>query len=105
MEDFLIVNPDASAHPAMVLLPYLFLPLVGFPVTRFLVLPLSGIRFFPYLMCGWLIQGIMGVPFVIMGKALIHWDMKLLAVVGMIVLVIFLFRHKIRDMYRGIMNI
>lgn len=41
----------------------------------------------------------------IMGKALIHWDMKLLAVVGMIVLVIFLFRHKIRDMYRGIMKL
>jgi hypothetical protein len=59
----------------------------------------------PNLMCGWLIQGIMGIPFVIMGKALIQWDIKLLAAVGMIVLVIFLFKHKIRDMYRGIMKL
>ncbi|MFN2357513.1 MAG: hypothetical protein ABR534_07220 [Desulfotignum sp.] len=183
MDAFWILPPDSSVHPAMVLLPYLVLPLVGFPVTPFLVLlglrfgsawgivlmlaimpihliisfwftrkvagpwirklakkvgvsipelpenrrlgfaflfmvipglgysiknlllPLSGIRFFPYLMCGWLIQGIMGVPFVIMGKALIQWDIKLLAVVGIIVLVIFLFKHKIRDMYRGIMKL
>jgi len=47
----------------------------------------------------------MGVPFVIMGKALIQWDLKLLAVAGMIALVIFLFRHKIRDMYRDIMKL
>lgn len=183
MDAFWIFTPDSPAHPAMILLPYLFLPMVGFPITPFLVLlglrfgsawgivlmmavmpihlvvsfwftravagpwirilakkmgvsipelpenrrlgfaflfmvipglgysiknlllPLSGIRFFPYLVCGWLIQGIMGVPFVIMGKALIQWDVKLLAVVGIIVLMIFLFRHKIRDMYRDIMKL
>jgi uncharacterized membrane protein YdjX (TVP38/TMEM64 family) len=183
MDAFWIFAPDSPAHPATVLLPYLVLPLVGFPVTPFLVLlglrfgsvwgilimmaivpihlvisfwftrgfagqwirtlaaklgvaipelaknrqlgfavlfmvipglgysiknlllPLSGIRFFPYLICGWLIQGIMGIPFVIMGKALIQWDIKLLAVVGMIFLVIFLFKHKIRDIYRVIMKL
>ncbi len=87
MDAFWIFTPDSPAHPAMVLLP------------------LTGIRFFPYLMCGWLIQGIMGVPFVIMGKALIQWDMKLMALVGIIVLAIFLFKHKIRDMYSGIMKL
>jgi len=65
------------------------------------LLPLSGIRFFPYLLCGWLIQGAMGVPFVIMGKALIQWDMTLLAAAGMIVLILFLFKDRIRDMTRN----
>jgi uncharacterized membrane protein YdjX (TVP38/TMEM64 family) len=183
MDAFWIVTPDSPAHPAMVLLPYLVLPLAGFPVTPFLVLlglrfgsvwgiaimmaivpihlvisfwftrvvagpwiqilakkvgvsipklpgnrqlgfaflfmvipglgysiknlvlPLSGIGFFPYLICGWLTQGIMGIPFVIMGKALVQWDIKLLAVAGMIVLMIFLFRQKIRDIYRSFMKL
>lgn len=79
---------------------FMGIPGLSYALKNYL-LPLSGIRFFPYMLCGWLIQGAMGVPFVIMGKALIQWDIKLLAAVGVIVLVFFLFKHKIRDMTRN----
>jgi uncharacterized membrane protein YdjX (TVP38/TMEM64 family) len=79
---------------------FMGIPGLSYALKNYL-LPLSGIRFFPYLLCGWLIQGVMGVPFVIMGKALIQWDMKLMAVVGVIVLVFFLFKRKIGDMIRN----
>ena len=79
---------------------FMGVPGLSYALKNYL-LPLSGIRFFPYLLCGWLIQGAMGVPFVIMGKALVQWDMTLLAAAGMIVLVLFLFKHRIRDMTRN----
>ncbi len=68
------------------------------------LLPLSGIRFFSYMVCAWLTQGIMGIPFVIMGKAVVQWDMKLLVVAAGIVLVIFLFKRKLLAFYRHILK-
>jgi uncharacterized membrane protein YdjX (TVP38/TMEM64 family) len=108
-----------QAHPAMVLLPYAVLPenrRLGFgflfmaipglsDALKNFLLPLSGIRFFPYMVCAWLIQSIMGIPFVIMGRAVVQWDMKLLAVAGSILLAIFLFRRKILGIYRHIMKL
>jgi uncharacterized membrane protein YdjX (TVP38/TMEM64 family) len=103
----------------MVLLPYAVLPenrRLGFgflfmaipglsDALKNFLLPLSGIRFFPYMVCAWLIQSIMGIPFVIMGRAVVQWDMKLLAVAGSILLAIFLFRRKILGIYRHIMKL
>ncbi len=54
--------------------------------------------------CAWLVQGIMGIPFVIMGRAVVQWDMNLMAVAGGILLAIFLFRRKILGIYRHIMK-
>ena len=182
MDTFWSYISGPQIHPAMVLLPYAVLPVVGFPVIPFLVLlglrfgsvggiiimlavmpvhlafafwfsrevagrwvqslakkvgvaiprmpekrqlgfgflfmvvpglsyslknfllPLSGIRFVPYLICGWLIQGIMGIPFVVMGKAVVQWDIKLLAGAGAVVLIIFVFRRKILGIYYEIMK-
>jgi uncharacterized membrane protein YdjX (TVP38/TMEM64 family) len=82
---------------------FMVVPGLSYALKNYL-LPLSGIRFFPYMMCAWLTQGIMGIPFVIMGKALVHWDIELLAVVACIVLVVFLFKRKILDIYRHVMK-
>lgn len=182
MDAFWSYISGPQVHPAMVLLPYAVLPVVGFPVIPFLVLlglrfgavggiiimlavmpfhlafafwfsrevagrwvqslakkvgvaiprlpekrqlgfgflfmvvpglsyslknfllPLSGIRFVPYLICGWLIQAIMGIPFVVMGKAVVQWDINLLVGAGAVILIIFVFRRKILDIYYEIMK-
>jgi uncharacterized membrane protein YdjX (TVP38/TMEM64 family) len=82
---------------------FMVIPGLSYALKNYL-LPLSGIRFFPYMVSAWLIQGIMGIPFVIMGRAVVQWDIKLLAVAGCILLAIFLFRRKILDIYRHIMK-
>jgi uncharacterized membrane protein YdjX (TVP38/TMEM64 family) len=83
---------------------FMVIPGLSYALKNYL-LPLSGIRFLPYMVCAWLIQGIMGVPFVIMGRAVVQWDVKLLAVAGGIILAIFLFRRKIHGIYRRIMKL
>lgn len=83
---------------------FMVIPGLSYALKNYL-LPLSGIRFFPYMVCAWLIQGIMGIPFVIMGRAVVQWDVKLLAVAGGIILAIFLFRRKIFGIYRRIMKL
>ena len=83
---------------------FMVIPGLSYALKNYL-LPLSGIRFFPYMVCAWLIQGIMGIPFVIMGKAVVQWDVKLLAVAGGIILAVFLFRRKIFGIYRRIMKL
>jgi uncharacterized membrane protein YdjX (TVP38/TMEM64 family) len=84
---------------------FLFMAIPGLSYAlKNLLLPLSGIRFFPYMGCAWLIQGIMGIPFVIMGRAVVQWDMSLLAVAGGVLVAIFVFRRKILGIYRHIMK-
>ncbi len=82
---------------------FMAIPGLSYALKNYL-LPLSGIRFLPYMACAWLTQGIMGIPFVIMGRAVVQWDMKLLGVAGGIILAIFLFRRKIHGIYRHVMK-
>ena len=84
---------------------FLFMAIPGLSYAlKNVLLPLSGIRFFSYMACAWLIQGIMGIPFIIMGRAVVKWDIRLLALAGGVLVAIFLFRRKIRGIYRHIMK-
>lgn len=77
---------------------FMVIPGLSYALKNYL-LPLSGIGFAPYLICGWLIQGAFGVPFVIMGRAVIQLDIKLLSGMAVVVLIIVVFRRKIRSLF------
>lgn len=68
------------------------------------LLPLSGISFFPYFLCGWLIQGAMGAPFIVLGHAATRWSVPLFAGLFALFLVTFIFRKWVRKKYNRFLN-
>lgn len=54
---------------------FVFMAVPGLSYTmKNYLLPLSGVRFRYYFLLGWLVQGVMGIPFVILGKVPSDWD-------------------------------
>lgn len=68
------------------------------------LLPLSGISFFPYFLCGWLIQGAMGAPFVVLGDAATRWSVPIFAALFALFLVVLIFRKWVRKKYSRFMT-
>jgi uncharacterized membrane protein YdjX (TVP38/TMEM64 family) len=79
---------------------FLFMAIPGLPYTaKNYLLPLFGIPFRHYFFIGWIVQGLAGIPFVILGEAASRWNVKLLLIFLPIFLVIYLFKQKIKAKY------
>ncbi len=82
---------------------FMAVPGLSYALKNYL-LPLSGLSFLQYFLCGWLIQGAMGVPFVVLGGAAARWSIPLfLGLIGL-VLVVFAFRKRIYETYNRVME-
>lgn len=47
---------------------FMILPGLSYSLKNY-ILPLSGLPFVPFMICGWVPQGLLGVPFVLLGNA------------------------------------
>lgn len=82
---------------------FVFMAVPGLSYTmKNYLLPLSGIKLKDYLLCGWLVQGSMGIPFVVVGKAARQWSIPIfIAFIG-IFLVFFMLRKWIYKQYQNL---
>jgi uncharacterized membrane protein YdjX (TVP38/TMEM64 family) len=72
-----------------------FMAVPGLPyAVKNCLLPLTGISFRRYLAIGWLVQGLMGIPFIVLGDAAARWSVHLFLVYALLLVSAnFLMRH------------
>lgn len=76
---------------------FLFMVIPGLPYTvKNYLLPLSGIPFGKYLLISWLVQGTMGIPFVVLGDAASKWNVALLLIFLVLFAVVYFISNYIR---------
>ena len=66
------------------------LPGLSYTLKNYL-LPLSGLSFFPFLICGWLTQALLGIPFVVMGAAATQYSFIMLGILALVYTALVLF--------------
>jgi len=83
----------------------LFMALPGMPYSvKNYLLPLSGIRFRDYLLISWLVQGVMGIPFVVLGDAASQWSFYLFSAFLMLFIFLFIISRKVRRRYNTLIQ-
>ena len=83
---------------------FMAVPGLSYAMKNYL-LPLSGVRFRYYFFLGWLVQGVMGTPFVILGKAPVDWNPYLVAGAVLIFLLIYVVMKWGQKRYRNMMEV
>ena len=79
---------------------FIFMAIPGMPYSvKNYLLPLSGIRFREYFFISWLVQGVMGIPFVVLGEAASQWSYHLLTGFLVLFVVFFVIGRKLRKRY------
>lgn len=64
---------------------FLFMAVPGLSYTlKNYLLPMSGLSFFPFLICGWLPQAVLGIPFVVMGAAATQYSFIMLGILALV---------------------
>ena len=86
-------------------LVFMIVPGLSYTMKNYL-LPLSGMSFLQFLLCAWLIQGIMGIPFVVLGNSAAELSIPLfLGVLGLIVLIIIFRKWMLKKYNRFIKSV
>ena len=84
---------------------FLFMAVPGLTYTmKNYLLPLSGVKFRYYFLLGWLVQGVTGIPFVILGKVPTEWDPGLIFAVVLISVLIYVLMKWGQKRYRYMMK-
>jgi uncharacterized membrane protein YdjX (TVP38/TMEM64 family) len=82
---------------------FMAVPGLSYAMKNYL-LPLSGVRFRYYFFIGWLVQGLMGIPFVILGKVPTDWDPGLIFVAVLIFVLIYVVMKWGQKRYRNMVK-
>lgn len=82
---------------------FMAVPGLSYAMKNYL-LPLSGVKFRYYFFLGWLVQGVMGIPFVILGKASMEWNPRLIFSLVLIFVLIYVLMKWGQKRYRKIMK-
>jgi uncharacterized membrane protein YdjX (TVP38/TMEM64 family) len=94
--------PKISAkHRFSFSLLFMAIPGLSYSLKNYL-LPMSGLSFPLFLVCGWLPQAVMGIPFVVMGAAAARYSLIIVAGMVGISIVLMLSRKWITPLYRRI---
>ena len=82
---------------------FMAVPGLSYAMKNYL-LPLSGVGFRYYFFLGWLVQGVMGIPFVLLGKVPSDWDPGLIFVAVLIFALIYVVMKWGQKRYRYMME-
>ena len=77
---------------------FMILPGLSYSLKNYL-LPLSGLSFAPFLFCGWVSQGLLGVPFVVLGDAPPQWVFYIFLSVFIFYIILIFSRDWIKTLY------
>jgi len=84
---------------------FIFMAVPGLPYTvKNYVLPLSGAPFRTYFLSGYLVQGVMAIPFIVAGDAAAGEQLVILAAIFAVMLAIYAVVHQLRRRHAGILE-
>lgn len=78
---------------------FMILPGLSYSLKNYM-LPLSGLPIVPFIFCGWLTQGILGIPFVVLGDAASRWNAAIFVFLGGIYVIFLIFGRRMTSAYR-----
>lgn len=85
---------------------FLFMVIPGLSYTlKNYLLPMSGLSFGLFMICGWIPQAVLGIPFVVMGAAAAQYSLILLGALTVIYIVMILSRKWIACFFHWITSI
>ena len=82
---------------------FMAVPGLSYAMKNYL-LPLSGVKFRYYFFFGWVVQGVMGAPFVILGKAPVDWNPPLIFALVLIFVLIYVLMKWVQKRYRRMLE-
>jgi uncharacterized membrane protein YdjX (TVP38/TMEM64 family) len=82
---------------------FMALPGLAYSIKNY-VLPLSGLPFFHFMLCGWAAQGVLAVPFVVFGGAASKWGAYLFPALAVLIGVSLIFGSWIKSTYNRTLN-
>jgi len=77
---------------------FMIVPGLPYAVKNYL-LPLSGLSFRDYFFIGWLINGILGIPFVVIGHAASQWNLHVILTVLALLVIAYAIAKQVRKRY------
>lgn len=80
---------------------FMIMPGLSYALKNYL-LPLSGLTIIPFMVCGWLSQGILAVPFVVLGDAASRWGVYIFAGIAVLYALFILFARRLTAAYTHI---
>lgn len=84
---------------------FVFMAVPGLPYTvKNYALPLSGAPFRYYFLSGYLVQGAMGIPFVVAGGAVAGEHLVILAVIFAVLLAVYALVHRLRQRHGDLLE-
>jgi uncharacterized membrane protein YdjX (TVP38/TMEM64 family) len=96
--------PQIPEHKAL-WFSVVFMAVPGLPYTvKNYTLPLAGAPFRPYFLSGYLVQGAMGIPFVVAGNAASGRQGILLGGVLIVIIAIYVFVRRLRKRHARLLN-
>ncbi|MCF8068405.1 MAG: VTT domain-containing protein [Desulfobacterales bacterium] len=96
-KNFGILNIPKGRH---IKFGILFMVVPGLPYTiKNYLLPLSGISFRHYFWISWLTQGVMGIPFIVLGEAASIWNIYFVFIAILLFFAGYLINRQIRKRY------
>lgn len=85
--------PDA--HRLKYSMLFMILPGLSYSLKNY-ILPLSGLPFVLFMICGWVIQSLLGIPFVVLGDAASsQWGICIFACIAVLYLFFLIFGHRL----------
>lgn len=79
---------------------FLFMAVPGLPyAVKNYLLPVSGIPFREYFLISWLVNGVMGIPFVVLGQAASEWNIYMVLIMLSLLLAVYFITKKIRKKF------
>jgi uncharacterized membrane protein YdjX (TVP38/TMEM64 family) len=79
---------------------FVFMAVPGLPyAVKNYLLPISGIPFREYFLISWLVNGAMGIPFVVLGHAASKWNIHVLLILIFLLGAAYFIAHQVRKRY------
>jgi uncharacterized membrane protein YdjX (TVP38/TMEM64 family) len=79
---------------------FFFMAVPGLPyAVKNYLLPVSGIPFREYFLISWLVNGVMGIPFVILGHAASTWSIHMVLIYLLLLVAVYFIAKQVRKKY------
>ncbi len=78
---------------------FMIMPGLSYSLKNY-ILPLSGLPFVPFMVCGWVTQGLLSIPFIVLGDAASQWSVTIFASIVGLYAIFLIFGRQLTSLYR-----
>lgn len=99
----LTVPTIPEAHRLQYGILFMALPGLAYSAKNY-ILPLSGLSLFYFMLCAWIAQGLLAVPFVVFGGTASQWGVYLFPALAVLIVVSLVWGKRIKSTYEQTLN-